>query len=409
MSIFDQLENLENLKKKEKDKDTKQKLDPESIPEDFKKKPKEEIPDNVDPETGEIIAPKGKTKISELSYDENVVDVDPDEYPVPHLQLNPKGPFISDNDDTFILSSTLIKEITDQWGNVKDYCPRKVNHLYLTKDYKYHKEVFDYGSYGEYIILGAGAYDNVTDLPKHKVTGKKRVNQKRIEEQAKIHFPRIYKQMFSGMVLPFYNTQIPIYWYDQKNDVVLRAILDHFPAMTYVDGNELKLAIADVKFTANIHSTYGMGWGDPSRMDHLQSDLYLRILKNFDLEFNKSMDPEFDKNVGYDRIFTDVIMEMINQEKITFVNMVFSYLKTDPDNGFKPVIRGFRDYKNPFQDDRGQTVNERIRKTLAHIEQIKASGYEPYPDSELCKDCPIAKLPSGKGGYCTAHYQNNIT
>jgi len=432
MGILEELERLEKLegdnnnKDKETDDNTKSsdqsstssdkdKLSKINIPDDFKKKEPSSTPlESFDPETGEILDDTIKSnKFDDIlsSHNDSTtnVNVAPDDLSNPYIELTSKGPFITNNDDKFILSSTLIKQITDQWGNVKDYCPRQIYHLYLKKDFKLEKEVFDYGSYGEYLILGAGAYENVTDLPKHKKTGKKRVTQRRIEEQARVHFPRIYRQLFSTMIIPFYNTQIPVYKYDKENNIILRGIYDHFPTITFIDGNEPKLAIVDVKFTANIHSTFGLGWGDPSKMDHLQSDLYLRLLTDIDIDFNKKMDPLFDKNVGYDRIFTDVILEMIRQEKITFVNLVFSYNSTDSDNGFKPVIRTFKNYKNPFQDDRTQTLKERIRKTLAHLEQIKSSGYEPYPNSDLCKGCPVAKLISNKNGYCTAFHENNIT
>lgn len=435
MGIFEELEDLERRaqsKKSEKGEENreetsnednkKEKFNSDFIPEDFRnkknaKKESEEDEENVDPETGEILTKeKSKDFLSQsveniskgFKKDENI-DVNPDDLSPPHIQVNPDGPFLTEQDQ-FLLSSTLIRNITDQHGNVKDYCPRNIYHLYIKKDYSLKKKVFSYGDYGEYIALGGGAYETVTDLPKHKKTGKKLVTQRRIEEQMKIHFPRIYNQLFSGMIIPFYNTQIPVYKYYKKYDIIVRSVLDHFPAITFLDGNEPKLAIMDLKLTADVHSTFGMGWGDPDKMDNLQPDLYLRQLKDFDMDLNKKMDPVFDKNVGYEKIFTDVVRKFIEDEKITFVNMVFSYNKTDPDNGFKKTIRSYRDITNPFSDDRTLMVNERIRKTLAHLSEMKENGFQPIPNADICKDCPVKKLLSGKGdGYCEEYHKLDIS
>lgn len=379
--------------------------DDDIVPDGFKKRD-DLIPDNVDPETGEIIDNENDD-VFETNDNTVVTEEEVEAAFNPYIAIDPDGPFITKS-DKFTIGSSIIKHITDQHGNMVDYCPRKIYHIDIAQDFDYQKEVFDYGSYGEYLILGGGAYDDVTDLPKHKKTGKKRVTQKRIEEQAKIHFPRYYKQLFAGTVIPFYTTQIPIYWHIPKYDVVFRGILDHFPAVTYIDGGEPKFAIVDVKFTADIHSTFGMGWGNPDYRDHAQEDLYLRILKNFDLEFNKKMDPLFEEKVGYERIFTDVIQRAIDNDKITFVNLVFSYNKTNPDDGFKPVTRSLYDKAQPLNDVRSRDLDERIRKTIAAIDEMKQMNYQPIPTAEQCKDCPVRKRETGKG-YCTKFRELDIT
>jgi hypothetical protein len=347
---------------------------------------------NHAPETSPVELPHG---------DLNAIDPELGQYPVTEKEAF-KSPekavleevntlIVPDTDKRFFLSQTLIKAITDKSGDIKNVCPRFIYESYIQKKYREVTKPMMEGIFGETQVLGGGAKgQKVTDLQRHKKTGEKLQAQKNIEEQA-IRFKKWCTEKGIN-VIPGYNTQVPVAKRFQ-NRVIIRTEIDLFPT-PFIDKDGIKLAVMDIKFTADVNSRFGdYCWGAPEFMDHIQADLTYWLLKDFDMELNIKLNPE--KEEIYRAIFeNDTIRKMIDEEQIFFIYFVIGYRKEPLDEQVKFIHRNYREPNGSlFRQNEWQ---ERARKTLAQLSFWKSQNWPPLTDSH-CDKCPVSQR---NGGYC---------
>lgn len=308
----------------------------------------------------------------------------------------------------FFLSQTLMKDVIDHYGIVKDFCAKKIYHIRILKDFEQHiTGPMLCGSFGETLCLGSGRGGYQTlDLPRKKIGGEKRIAQVRIETQA-TRFPIVMQQNMIHVV-PEFNTQIPIY--KKLNDkITCRGELDIFPTSVnryngITNKWELVLAIVDLKFTGSVRTTYGsFGWGSPKYMDHAQGDMYQWLVRDFDYELNVRMEPEFESRVGYKNVFSPAVLNMIKQDRIHFFYAVFGYNKPDLENEFLLLERTYYD---PEQSNKHRPKEhiQRMNATMSELEIMKHNGWDTNPTTDNCKKCSVSKL---NGGICEDYNKTN--
>lgn len=295
----------------------------------------------------------------------------------------------------FYLSQSLIKNMVDRFGMEAEYCPKNIFHIYIAKDVKRPRtEAMMEGSYGENIILGRGAKndgDHVS-LPKNAVSKKPKISQQRIEIQAERF--KTLSSIYQISVIPGINVQVPVF--KKHGNVILRGILDIFPTPILWEG-ELSLAIIDIKFTADVHSTFGAySWGDVDSIDYIQGDMYHHLVRDFDLELNIKHGYEFQQSVGYENLFTDFVKRSIAENKIKFIYMVFGYKKPDLNNQFLMLNRNYQDPKGG--NLRNAEFVNRVKKTIAMLNMEHKRGWPAMPYKSICKTCP---MNIANGGDCT--------
>lgn len=287
----------------------------------------------------------------------------------------------------FYLSQSLIKQLTDKNGSEKEFCPHKIYHTYVIKDVKtIRSEAMMEGSYGESLILGAVAKNEKTtdSLRSNASTGKMRVAQQRIIMQAE-RFQHI-ASINQVNVIPDINVQVPVF---KKfgNNVILRGEMDIFPT-TIIWEDQLCLAIIDIKFTADVNSTFGpYSWGDTERVDYIQGDFYHYLVRDFDLELNIKHGHDFNSRVGYSNLFTDFVKRVIQNDDLKFIYMIFGYKKPDLTNQFLMINR--TRLENNGSNIREKELVERIRKSIAILKHNHILGWTKNPIKDECKNCPL--------------------
>ena len=242
------------------------------------------------------------------------------------------------------------------------------------------------GSYFETLTLGSGRGGHKTlDMPRKKLTAKqerenrvriekgeepllgtKMISQIRIEEQAE-RFKILQAQR--QIMITEYNTQVPIMkqW---SEDVFLRGELDIFP--TPILGRDgLQIAVIDLKLTGDIDNDYGdFCWGDPTRMDHIQAQMYHYLVRDIDFSLNQ----------GLEEIVTQPVTNMIADNNILFLYWVFSYGSGDLRDKF---------VRYDWDSNKEAELKESIRKTIALIEEYESEGWPAKPEYERCSKCPL--------------------
>jgi hypothetical protein len=292
----------------------------------------------------------------------------------------------------FFLSQTLIKAVTNQHGDYNDVCPRYINEVYIKKTHRVITEPMMHGIFGESLILGGGAQGQfINDLPRHKKTGEKLTAQLNIEEQAQR--AKIWCAERCISIIPGINTQLPIIR-KMPNGRLFRTELDLFPTPFLDDDGKLKLAVIDLKFTADVTSNWGdYCWGAPQFMDHLQPDSVYWILQDFDMELNIKYNPE--KEEIYRMIFENKThKKAIENEDVIFIYFVIGYKK-------QPLQEQVRFYHREYRETNGSLIRqtefmERARKTIAQLNEWHAKGW-PTKESDFCDKCPVAIK---NGGFC---------
>lgn len=160
--------------------------------------------------------------------------------------------------DKFYLSQSALKDLEREDG-----CPEKWYRTWVTKEIKtVATEPMLYGSYGEYLCLGAGApgTTSVTDLPRLK-NGEKSAVQLRIEEQAERFRALIVdEQSPEWLGYRILNKQIPLKSEDTSGAV-------DFDAVHVATGG---IWIIDLKFTGDMTRN----WGDLFNKDFIQLTHY---------------------------------------------------------------------------------------------------------------------------------------
>lgn len=301
----------------------------------------------------------------------------------------------------FYLSQTLIKELTNKLGMEKHFCPKRIFHLYIAKDFKSRRtEPMLAGLYGESLILGSSAKGDTTkySLPKNKTSGKMRVAEERILMQVE-RFKTI-ASTYQINIIPGINVQVPIF--KKFGNVMLRGEMDIFPT-SVVWNDELSLAIVDLKFTGDVNSTFSkFSWGDPEAIDYLQGDFYHYLVRDFDLDLNIKHGHEFNQRVGYKNLFTPFVNKVIADGELKFIYVILGYQKADLNNQLLMLNRAFTDPNNKII--REQETIGRIRKAIAILNHEHVKGWLSSPEREECSKCPLNSL---FGGPCTDHLKLN--
>jgi len=316
------------------------------------------------------------------------------------------------------VSQSLIKKVIGPHGETAKICPYRLLKTDITHEFENFKSsAMKKGIYGETLILGKNR-DGVDAEPEvNKKTGNKLIDYERIDEQVNTHLGIILARHQINIVKGV-NVQVPV-WKKFKQDDVIALVcghLDLFPTSMMwpnLDGeDESIMALVDIKFTADVFNTFGpFAWGEPHKVDHFQADFYQWLVEDFDYELNVKMEPEFEKEVGYDNIFTKSVMKIIEQEKLKFIYIVLGYTKTD--NQIL-VLERMR-YEETTSHITGEIYKsnirrleamERTRKALVQLDEWDEQGYPIIASYEQCTGCPVSKL---NGGTCRAFtYLNRI-
>lgn len=296
------------------------------------------------------------------------------------------------------ISQSLMKTMTkstdwyqDDSSFTKTYCPRQVYHFFFTKDYKEHKDVYDKGTFGESLLLGyTASMDTVTDLPKHKKTGAARVDEDRIRLMAKI--AKIKFAYHQIAVHEGLNTQVPLAAHIER-DVYIRTRLDLFPTPFIADpkitDSDSIFACIDTKFPKSLDGFGDFNWRQFEHLDHCQPDSIYWQFEHLDLSLIKKFYPDFEKEVGFDNIYTPKILSIINE--VMFYYFIIAYDKVTDEN---IMIRSFPKTGVDDNQNRQAEFRERMNRVISLVEYHFEMGFDPVPFIDIkrgrgCHKCPI--------------------
>jgi hypothetical protein len=280
------------------------------------------------------------------------------------------------------LSYTLISQVLYN-GNYIEYCPRKVYWEYLSPvKFKNETDRMIEGQFFETLGIGSGRDGaSVTDLRRNKRTGDKRIIQERIEEQA-LEFKRIAKQ--KGIKVyntkDFSNIQWPILIRWEKDPEIILEIHPDIVLTPYEiqNGDESfsVLSTIDLKLTMDLDSTFSkFQWADIEKKDLLQAHLYSYVIMNFDKEWNKSINPEY----NWDELFNEKVIKLINPQSYVFIYAIFESNK----------LKRHKIHIETYKQENVIQMHESIRKAVEAYRTMANDGFPPNPSYELCKNCPI--------------------
>jgi len=278
----------------------------------------------------------------------------------------------------YIINQSLIKKIIDKYQNIIPYCPKYIRDKYLLKILKDTKKsrVIQCGNYMEYIFLGGTAEKGkIPVLERSKTTGKKRIDEIRIELQYEMFQKHIVKYGMS--LVKNYNTQIKIYK-RFNDDVIMVGTLDWgVTPFTYPNG-DTKLAFIDLKSTGDVTNTFGdFCWGSPEHFDLIQGDYYNDLIRNIDFDLNDKMNP----NNNLRELFTDQVQTIIANDGSIFLYMVYGIGKDDLAKQFKLIERSYYDLNGGTM--RQKDMKERLRKTYIELDFMEKNNWEPM----ICPNC----------------------
>jgi len=297
------------------------------------------------------------------------------------------------DDNVLFLNQSLAKEIIDLWGNEVENCPRMINELYIAKNFEAEPTLSQLkGSYFETLCIGSGTNGKVIDdLPRVKQKGKnfgtKTKDQLRIDQQV-IHFNQLCLQ--NGIqIIPGFHTQVRIIKHYKKN-VYLIGDVDTAGLQFMYKDNPFVGSI-DIKLTQNVYSDFGpYGWGDLSKIDMIQADMYHNLVMDIDFELNDKYNP---KN-HLRQLFTPILQQVFNNGEGRFMFWVFGYKFLDGENEY---LHQFKDPERLRTNERTADLQNRLDHTISIIKEMKGNGYPAKPNYDLCKKCPVNHL---NGGYC---------
>ena len=265
----------------------------------------------------------------------------------------------------------------------------------MIKSHHYRTASMLNGSYFETLCIGSGAGGRKTeDLPRKRlvkarelenmkrkesglpeVKGDKTMDQIRIEQQAQRF--KVLSAKYQITVLDE-NTQIRITVPWHKNpEVYLSCEFDIFP--TAIITNEgLKLAIIDLKLTADINASFGeYCWGAPEYMDLIQAYMYhycaRQVISNIDM------------NPHVVELLTKPAVGLIQQNQLEFYYWVFNYKKEQLEDKLIKV---------QWDATKEQELHEAIRKCVSLIEYYSELKWPEKPQYKLCKECTIFECKS---------------
>ena len=297
------------------------------------------------------------------------------------------------SDNIIAINASLIKKFFHK-GDVVEICPKKIYECSILRLWDDTTESMQKGSYFETHAIGGGVEGKqVLDLPRKKLSktqeeenrlaeiqgfslphiGAKLTDQIRIDEQI-----AVFKQECQGRKLNIIqqgqgrNVQLTIYKKITIDGqvILIKGTLDIFPARMLV-GDEMRLAIIDLKLTKDLTSTFGdFCWGKPEYMDHIQPHMYHELVRDIDFSINPHLK----------ECFSNEDLMDLQDENFFFVYWVFDY-KASPANMLNPIVT--------YDKNKKAELYESIRKTNALIEFYNREGWTTAPMASHCKGCPV--------------------
>ena len=288
------------------------------------------------------------------------------------------------------LNQSLISRFLYKGEEREDICPLKVFSVDIEKTHRYKTESMQKGSYFETLCIGKGAGGRITeDLPRKRVVrdrevenekrkehglpivkGDKTIDQIRIEAQA-VRFKALAAKYQITILPENCQVQVLIPWH-KNPDIHLSMEYDIFPTTIIAEGG-LRLAIIDVKLTANIHSDFGeYAWGNPEQMDLIQSYMYhygaRRVIDHVDM------------NPHIKDLLTKPAVNLIKANQLDFFYWVFNYKKAELEDKLVKIA---------WDPKKEAELHESIRKTVSLIEYYELLQWPAYPDYNRCRTCPV--------------------
>ena len=264
------------------------------------------------------------------------------------------------------LSSTIVRHLLKS-GDVKDYCPFQVKKL-MDGEYELSGEAIQFGLFFETIALGKGLRGSkVEDLPRKK-NGEKRVTQLRIESQAEKFKELCVKY---GIIIAEENTQVTI-WKKLSEGVFLQGNLDICPVGVNDPRYGNTLGIIDLKLTKNLDNTFGdYAWAVPHLIDMIQSQIYLYLVEDLDLELNSHLPKE--------------IFEIVARRGKEFQFYYWIFEHSPPKN------QSLRNKIMPVEKNalRRMEMLESLRKAYKLIKYHEESGWDKRKVD--CERCPVTE------------------
>lgn len=293
------------------------------------------------------------------------------------------------------LTQSLISRFLYKGEERELFCPSKTYHIDMIKSHHYRTASMLNGSYFETLCIGSGAGGRITeDLPRKRlvkarelenikrkqsglpeIKGDKTMDQIRIEQQAQRF--KVLSAKYQITVLDE-NTQVRITIPWHKNpEIYLSMEFDIFP--TAIITNEgLKLAIIDLKLTADINTSFGeYCWGAPEYMDLIQAYMYhygARQVIN-----------HVDNNPRMVELLTKPAVALIQHNQLEFYYWVFNYKKETLEDKLVKVV---------WDVTKEQELHEAIRKVASLIEYYEQLGWPAKPNYKLCKECTVFSCQS---------------
>jgi hypothetical protein len=297
-----------------------------------------------------------------------MIEKPPDEYMFTEEELGKRMLFEERKDpDVIQISQSLIKAMHyDEVTGTPAACPRNIHACYVQKHYTAPTETMQYGLFFESAILGATRDGEVWDrLPTTPKTGKPTVDSERIALQVE-KFEKEIKPAFQlDTTHAHIELKAPI---QGRPDMELVGHLDLLSPILDPRGQEMMwadedfpegiepelipMAIIDIKTTKTIKSTFGdFAWGLPKIMDHTQAYMYTYLYNH---NFPKLKQPPF----------------------------YYVVVEFGPDMDYK-VVR-----KNVAPHHLAE-LQEKIRRTIAHMDEWKRRDWPIRPGRENCARCPL--------------------
>jgi hypothetical protein len=297
------------------------------------------------------------------------------------------------------LNQSLITKFLYKGEERENTCPKNLYHLYIIKTHKYSTDSMRKGHFFETLCIGRGSGGQIqNDLPRKKLLkakelenikrkqlnlpllqGEKTSDQERIEQQAK-RFKILCAKYQITPIEENTQTKVIIPWH-KNPDIYLKMEFDIFPTAIMTDerikdnpsDTGLRLAIIDIKLTADLNSTYGeYCWGSPEYMDHSQGYMYhygaRQIINHVDL------------NPHMTSILTRNVIELIREDNLRFYYWVFNYKKELLEDKLVKV-----NWDPTVENE----LHEMINKTINLIEYNERLGWPTKPDYKVCKECPV--------------------
>lgn len=293
------------------------------------------------------------------------------------------------------LTQSLISRFLYKGEERELFCPSKTYHIDMIHSHHYRTASMLNGSYFETLCIGSGAGGRKTeDLPRKRlvkarelenikrkesglpeIKGEKTMDQIRIEQQAQ-RFKLLAAKYQISVLDENVQVRVTVPWH-KNPEVYLSGEFDIFP--TAIITNEgLKLAIIDLKLTADINASFGeYCWGAPEYMDLIQAYMYHYIARQ--------VLKHIDKNPHITNVLTKPAVNLIQQNQLEFYYWVFNYKKETLEDKLVKVV---------WDATKEQELHEAIRKVVSLIEYYEQLQWPTKPNFRLCKECTVFDCPS---------------